>query len=46
MSSQAAQQAVEWGYSRIYYYRAGYNGWRDASQRVEVPSKDAMQAKN
>jgi rhodanese-related sulfurtransferase len=46
MSSIAAVQAVEWGYSRIYYYRAGYNGWKEAGERVEVPSKGVMQAQN
>ncbi|MES9843375.1 MAG: rhodanese-like domain-containing protein [Candidatus Sedimenticola sp. PURPLELP] len=46
MSSLAAIEAVKWGYSRIYYYRAGFNGWKAAGQQVEVPTKEAMQAKN
>ncbi|MEW7982591.1 MAG: rhodanese-like domain-containing protein [Candidatus Sedimenticola endophacoides] len=37
MGSMAARMAVEWGYSRIYYYRAGFNGWKAAGQKVEEP---------
>ncbi|MES9956314.1 MAG: rhodanese-like domain-containing protein [Sedimenticola sp.] len=37
MSSMAARQALTWGYSRIYYYRAGYNGWKENGHPVEVP---------
>lgn len=46
MSSIAAREAVKWGYSRVYYYRAGYNGWKEAGQRVEVPTKGVIQAQN
>ncbi|OOZ37921.1 hypothetical protein BOW52_09975 [Solemya elarraichensis gill symbiont] len=47
MSSIAAREAVKWGYSKIYYYRAGYNGWKDAGLLVELPTKEGMmQAQN
>ncbi|MET0015113.1 MAG: rhodanese-like domain-containing protein [Sedimenticola sp.] len=38
MSSMAARQALQWGYSRIYYYRAGYNGWKGDGHPVEMPN--------
>ncbi|WP_078457938.1 rhodanese-like domain-containing protein [Solemya velum gill symbiont] len=43
MSSIAAEQAIDWGYSQVYYYRAGYNGWKEAGQMVEVPTNAVMQ---
>ena len=46
MSSMAAKMAVKWGYSQIYYYRVGYNGWKEAGQPVEVPTKGIKQVKN
>ena len=34
-SSIAARRAVEWGYRRVYYYRAGFPAWRNAGYPVE-----------
>jgi rhodanese-related sulfurtransferase len=34
-SSKACQQAVEWGFSRVYYYRLGYPDWKANSFAIE-----------
>lgn len=34
-SSKAAQQAAEWGYSRVYYYRLGYPEWKSSGFAIE-----------
>ena len=34
-SSKASAQAVEWGFTKIYYYRDGYPAWKKAGYPVE-----------
>ncbi len=34
-SSKATQKAIEWGYSKVYYYRNGFPAWKSASLPVE-----------
>jgi rhodanese-related sulfurtransferase len=34
-SSQAAAAAVNWGFSRVYYYRLGFPDWQAADYPVE-----------
>lgn len=34
-SSIATEKAVEWGYSKIYYYRLGFPDWKGAGYPVE-----------
>ena len=34
-SSHAAAMAVEWGYSKVYYFRDGFPAWKDAGYPVE-----------
>ncbi len=34
-SSKAAQKAVEWGYSNVFYYRDGFPAWKAAGYSVE-----------
>ena len=34
-SSKAAQKAVDWGYTNIYYFRTGFPSWKDAGYPVE-----------
>jgi rhodanese-related sulfurtransferase len=34
-SSQASQMAVEWGFTKVNYYRDGYPAWKNAGHAVE-----------
>lgn len=34
-SSAACEQALSWGYSKVYYYREGFPGWQKAGHPVE-----------
>lgn len=34
-SSVASKKAVEWGFSKVYYYRDGFPAWKAASHPVE-----------
>jgi rhodanese-related sulfurtransferase len=34
-SSKATAQAVEWGFSKVYYYRDGFPAWQGAGYPVE-----------
>ncbi len=34
-SSKACAQAVEWGYSKVYYYRLGYPDWKSSGLAIE-----------
>jgi rhodanese-related sulfurtransferase len=34
-SSAACEQALSWGYSKVYYYREGFPGWQKAGYPVE-----------
>ena len=34
-SSEAAEMAVKWGFSKIYYYRDGFPAWQSAGNPVE-----------
>lgn len=34
-SSAASAKAVEWGFTKIYYYRDGFPAWKAASNPVE-----------
>jgi len=34
-SSKASAQAVEWGWSNVYYYRDGFPAWQSAGNPVE-----------
>lgn len=34
-SSKACQKAVEWGFSKVYYYRLGYPDWKASSLAIE-----------
>jgi rhodanese-related sulfurtransferase len=35
-SSQACTEAVSWGFTKVYYFRDGFPGWRAAGYPVEV----------
>lgn len=34
-SSQAAKMAVDWGFSKVYYFRDGFPAWKAAGYPVE-----------
>lgn len=34
-SSHAAEKAVKWGYTKVYYYRDGFPAWQGAGYPVE-----------
>jgi len=34
-SSKASAMAVEWGYSKVYYFRDGFPAWKDSGYPVE-----------
>lgn len=34
-SAKAAQKAVSWGYSKVYYFRLGYPNWKKAMNPIE-----------
>ena len=34
-SSKVAKMAVDWGYSKVYYYRDGFPAWKAANLPVE-----------
>ena len=34
-SSKCSAKAVEWGYSKVYYYRDGFPAWKAAGHPVE-----------
>jgi rhodanese-related sulfurtransferase len=34
-TAEASKLAVSWGYTRIYYYREGFPGWKSAGYPVE-----------
>ncbi|MFZ5593132.1 MAG: rhodanese-like domain-containing protein [Pseudomonadota bacterium] len=34
-SSEAAEQAVGWGFTKVYYFRDGFPAWQDAGYPVE-----------
>lgn len=34
-SSKACAQAVDWGYSKVYYYRKGYPDWKSSGLAIE-----------
>lgn len=34
-TAAAAERAVEWGFSKVFYYRLGFPSWRDAGYPVE-----------
>lgn len=35
-SSLAVGKAVEWGYTKVYYFRDGFIGWRAGGYPVET----------
>ncbi|WP_282611172.1 rhodanese-like domain-containing protein [Pelagibius sp. Alg239-R121] len=35
LSAKACEQAVAWGFTKVYYFREGYPGWNDAGYPVE-----------
>ena len=34
-SAEAAEKAISWGYSKVYYYRDGYPAWQAAQYPTE-----------
>lgn len=34
-SSHAAEKAIKWGYTKVYYYRDGFPAWQGAGYPVE-----------
>ena len=34
-SSKCSKKAVEWGFSKVYYYRDGFPAWKSAGNPVE-----------
>jgi rhodanese-related sulfurtransferase len=34
-SSKASAKAVDWGYTKVYYYRMGYPDWKSAGLAIE-----------
>lgn len=34
-SSEASEQAVGWGYTKVHYFRLGFPAWKEASYPVE-----------
>lgn len=34
-SAEAAQQAIGWGYQRVYYFRDGFPAWQSAGYPIE-----------
>ena len=34
-SAKASQKALEWGYSRVYYFRGGFPAWQQAGYPIE-----------
>lgn len=34
-SSEASEKAVKWGYTKVYYFRDGFPGWKAANYPVE-----------
>jgi len=40
MGSQASKRAIKWGYTKVYYYRVGFKGWKkDGLDIIETASK-------
>lgn len=37
-SSIATKRAIEWGWTNVFYYRDGFEGWKDAGLDVKVNS--------
>ena len=37
-SARACMRAASWGFEKIYYFRAGFSGWKAAGHPVEMPS--------
>jgi TolB-like protein/class 3 adenylate cyclase/rhodanese-related sulfurtransferase len=37
LSANACAKALVWGYTKVYYFAAGYPGWKDAGYQVETP---------
>lgn len=37
LSSEACEQAVSWGYKKIYYFREGFPTWQAAGYPIELP---------
>ena len=37
-SSVAAQKAVEWGWTKVYYYREGMPAWKQHNHPIEIIS--------
>jgi len=35
-SSMASVKAVEWGWSNVFYYRDGFEGWKDTGLTIQV----------
>lgn len=36
-SSKACVKAVDWGYTKVYYFRGGYPAWRTAGYPTDPP---------
>lgn len=43
MAWNAVQRAAKWGYSRLYWYRDGIDGWRDWDRPLAAARPVAMQ---
>ena len=37
LSPNACAMALVWGYTKVYYFAAGYPAWKDAGYPVEIP---------
>ncbi len=37
LSSEASAKAVAWGFTNVYYFRAGFPSWKEAGYAVAVP---------
>ncbi|MFC6673870.1 hypothetical protein [Marinobacterium aestuariivivens] len=44
MSWNAVRRAAEWGYSQLYWYPEGSDGWRDAGLSLERATPTPLQA--
>lgn len=41
-SYRASEKAVSWGFSKVYYFRAGISEWKKAGHLVEVGATDSQ----
>ncbi|MGR9072199.1 MAG: rhodanese-like domain-containing protein [Gammaproteobacteria bacterium] len=35
LAAKAAEKALEWGWSKVFYYRTGFTEWKNAGLKVE-----------